>query len=422
MLLISSLYSIDDIAQKFPTLTKKEIAYYKKQMSFLEEIESQYNNFDTLTKEQKIALKKRVENLAPYYMMPRSLKNDDIHAKEFILLYAHLMNYKAYIIIDKYYTNSSDLYLASIMARLIHQLFQKNLSYHDTYLWSEVRNNRYDKALEQYPNLLIATSYDKDVQAHHDYVLLNAKFNHAEFIRKMKKVINNFYYTTTKYDKKLLFKELDELKRTKKDEFLKSVNNLLKKYINDEMVLLTQKKKQKTTIKIIKYLKHHIKDDVLYLKPDSLYLGFYDDLKKVLKNNKYEKIVLDLEDNHGGALVSLIDILSAFLPNDNRQLFIIKEQYNTTKYTTKRDKTIDTTTPIVIKINKKTSRGAMYIASILSKYKRAKVEGKYIKIDNSIQRILPLTETKEEYVLIKFQIGYALDNDENEMRIYEKVF
>jgi len=35
-----------------------------------------------------------------------------------------------------------------------------------------------------------------------------------------------------KKDKKLFFKELDELKRTKKDEFLKSVNNLLKKYIN----------------------------------------------------------------------------------------------------------------------------------------------------------------------------------------------
>ena len=60
----------------------------------------------------------------------------------------------------------------------------------------------------------------------------------------------------------------------------------------------------------------------------------------------------------------------------------------------------------------------MYIASIFSKYKRAKIDGKYTKIDNSIQRILPITETKEEYVLIKFQIGYALDNDEKEMRIY----
>ncbi len=429
LLLISTLHSRENIEKDFPHLTNKEIAYYKKQINSLDEINSQYENFDTLTKEQKILFKDKVEKLMPYHMMPRELKNDNIHAKEFVILYAVLMNYKAYIIVDKYSNNSSDLYLASIMARLLHQLFPKNLSYQDTYLWSEVKNGRYDKALELYPDLLISTSYDEDVQVHHDYVLLNAKFNHKEFIRKVKRVINIHYYTTIKYDKESLFEELDSLQRKEQYEFIKSVNSIMKKYINNEIVLLTQKKIKETKTTTNRYLKHHIKDDTLYLKPDSLYLALYDDMKKVLENNKYalkemplgyKKIVLDLKDNNGGALNSLLDILSAFLPDDNRQLFIIKEQKSTVKYTTQKNKTLDTKTPIMIQINEKTSRGAMYIASILSKYKRAEVTGKYTKIDNSIQRVLPLTETKEEYILIKFQVGYSLDNDETKMKIYKK--
>jgi hypothetical protein len=288
LLLVTILYSRENIAKEFPYLTKKEIAYYKKQINSLEEIDAQYKNFDTLTEKQKILLKNKVKNLIPYYMMLKSLKNDDIHAKEFVTLYAILMNYKAYILIDKYADDSTELFMASMLARLVHEIFPKELAYLDTFLWSEVKNGRYDKALEQYPMLLEATSHDKDIQAHYDYVLLNAKFNPKELIRKIKKVINKSYYTTSNYDKELLFKELDSIPREEKDEFIKSVNSIMKKYINNEISIFTQKRQNRTkeSKKIVtKSLKYYIKDESLYLKPDSLYTTLYDDIKKVLQKS-----------------------------------------------------------------------------------------------------------------------------------------
>jgi len=48
----------------------------------------------------------------------------------------------------------------------------------------------------------------------------------------------------------------------------------------------------------------------------------------------------------------------------------------------------------------------MYIASIFSKQKRADVKGEYSKIDNSIQRVIPLNKGND--VILKFQEGFLV--------------
>ncbi len=423
-LLISGLVSQSyfDIKKLFPNLTTNEITYYEKQFDNLENIKTEYEDFDTLTQEQKILLKNKVSQLISYKMIPINVQKwRKKHDKELLTLIAPLMNYQAYIIVDKY-ENDSKLFLqATLLARLVHNMFPKNLAYKDTYLWSQVKNGHYYEALKEYPALLKATSYDQDVKRHYEYVLQYTKFNPYEIIKKIKKIINNRYYTKTHYDKNILFEELDQIDIKDQDKFIKYTNNILKKYMNNEIVLLTQKKQKESKKTKQSYLKHNIKDGILYLQPHSLYLNLYNDIKQVLKNTKYNKIILDLQGNVGGALNSLLDAVSAFLPNDHRKLFIIQEQYNKQDYVLRQNKTIDTKTPLTIKIDDKTSRGAMYIASIFSKYKRANIVGKHsTNIDNTLQIVVPLKNQNDKYILLKFQIGYAYDTNMQQLKIYAK--
>ncbi|MEA3512203.1 MAG: S41 family peptidase, partial [Campylobacterota bacterium] len=195
---------------------------------------------------------------------------------------------------------------------------------------------------------------------------------------------------------------------------------ILKKYLNDEVIVLLQNNSKSTKQKQdkVKSLKINIKDEILYLAPNLLSSTIYDELKKLFKKDtKYKKIVLDLQGNEGGSLNTVIDMISAFLPDKYRYIFNIKEKGNrTTMYATHRGKTLDTTTPLEILIDKKTARGAMYIASILSKQKRADVKGEYSKIDNSIQRVISLNKGND--VILKFQEGFTVDDESKELKIY----
>ncbi|MEA2051019.1 MAG: S41 family peptidase [Campylobacterota bacterium] len=216
------------------------------------------------------------------------------------------------------------------------------------------------------------------------------------------------------------FKELDTIKTNDYEKFKDDTNKILKKYLNDEVIVLLQNNSKLTKQKQdkVKSLKYDIKDEILYLTPDLLSSTIHKELKELFKKDtKYKKIVLDLKGNEGGSLNTIRDVISSFLPDKYTYIFNIKEKgKRTTMYATNRGKTLDTTTPLEILIDKKTARGAMYIASILSKQKRANVEGEYSKIDNTIQRVIPLNKGND--VILKFQEGFTVDDESNEFKIY----
>ena len=79
-------------------------------------------------------------------------------------------------------------------------------------------------------------------------------------------------------------------------------------------------------------------------------------------------------------------------------------------------KSLDTTTPLEILIDEHTLRGASYIASVLSKEKRATVEGKDTKIDNIIRSMIPLDY--DYSIILKYPLAFVFDGDDKEMKIY----
>ena len=226
--------------------------------------------------------------------------------------------------------------------------------------------------------------------------------------------------TKEKYDKEQLFNEFDSVVAINQDKFISEINSIIKRYVNDDLKLHNNKMqpedKNKTTKKKLEY---NIKDGVLYLKPNQFYNTLYEDLNKAVYLKKYKKIIIDLKDNQGGLLTSVKDFISAFLPNKKYNLFIIKEKNNKTTYTNNKSFSLDDTTPLEILIDKTTARGASYVASVLSKYNRAIVKGNIEQIDNSIKKVLPLSNVFKDMIVI-IPSGFTVDKDGKDLEIKYK--
>jgi C-terminal processing protease CtpA/Prc len=211
---------------------------------------------------------------------------------------------------------------------------------------------------------------------------------------------------------------LDNIKTDDKYVFSKNVNKVLEKYVNNEIKIINKNISKKT--KHIQNITYKIKDKVLYISIKMLSIDIYNKLKKIINENenKYQKIVLNLRDNAGGSFTTVREIISTFLPNEYKNIFFIEHKGKSWEmYSVIKDKTLNTITPLEIQVNKKTKRGAMYIAAILSKYKRARIIGEHNKIDNSISRVIPLSNNWD--VLLKFQNGFTYDDHRRLLKIYK---
>jgi len=172
-LLSVAVFARVSLSEQFPHLSQETIEHYKNSSKNFPAIDAMYRNFDNLSLEEKKELKKGVKSLFPQKLIHQYLKEDKQTLREFYALYLWFMNYKAFVLVDKYYKDS-DFIEAKILATLVHKLLPSNISYYDTYLWSLVRSKEYTKALQEYPKL-IATAKDKDeiesLKKHYEYVL-----------------------------------------------------------------------------------------------------------------------------------------------------------------------------------------------------------------------------------------------------------
>lgn len=420
----SILFAQQTLQQRYPNLPKELIALYKSKEGVISEIESKLKDFDSFSKKEKILFKHKIFDLVSGDLLYEYGKKDKKVFSDFLYLYKGLINYKAYLLVDKYCNNARACDIGKNLAIMNHNFFPTNLAYEDTYLWALVKNNKYDKALEKFPLLikkLEAKNKDAtEVIEHYQYVLKVTKFDTAKYITKLKKYINQVYMTKEKYDKEQLFNEFDSVVAINQDKFISEINSIIKRYVNDDLKLHNNKMqpedKNKTTKKKLEY---NIKDGVLYLKPNQFYNTLYEDLNKAVYLKKYKKIIIDLKDNQGGLLTSVKDFISAFLPNKKYNLFIIKEKNNKTTYTNNKSFSLDDTTPLEILIDKTTARGASYVASVLSKYNRAIVKGNIEQIDNSIKKVLPLSNVFKDMIVI-IPSGFTVDKDGKDLEIKYK--
>jgi hypothetical protein len=323
--------------------------------------------------------------------------------------------------IDKMYKDKYMLEIGMNLAKINYKLYPKNIAYLDTYLWGMVRSKKDLKIALAGFSLILKQRKNDEIQKHYEYTLdlieIQKKFTGIRAISDIKKVINRLYFTKNKFDKKQLFKDLDNIKTDDKDIFSKDVNIILEKYLNNEIKIINKNISKKNKKNNITY---NIKDKVLYISIKMLSIDIYDKLKKIINENekKYQKIVLDLRDNGGGSFTTVREIISAFLPNKYHNIFYIEHKgKNWDMYGLIKDKTLNTKTPLEIIIDNKTRKGAMYIASVLTKQKRASIIGEYNKIDNSISRVIPLSNNFD--ILLKFQNGFAFDSDRKSLKIYK---
>jgi len=422
LLLSGILFAEKTIEEVYPRLSKECIKYYKTQKKSIEEIEKQLSVFDSFSKEEKESFKDKINDLVPANFFMKYLKEGNKEFEEFLYLYKSLINYKAYILVDKFRYSYRDFSVAMKLAKMNYDFFPENYSYKDTYLWSLVQNNKYKIPLKQYPTLIKKLDdkniKNKEINAHYAYLLEKIKFKPLENLKQIKYYIDNAYVSKVKFDKEFLFKDLDTITTTDKHEFVKKVNNIFRKYTKDALEIYDYKSRLQEQKKVYsqKNLESTIKDGVLYIKPNYFYPELYKDLKKAVSLKKYKKIVIDLKDNEGGSLTAMVDFISAFLPTKVDKLFIIKEKNSEFIYTNRYRLRLDDKTPIKILVDNDTRKGALYVASVLSTKDRATISGKAREIDNSIKRHLPLSNRLTAIILI-MPYGFTLDMNGDDLSV-----
>ena len=400
-------------------LSKDTIDIFNTQKMKLKELNTLYPTYDNMKYNQQKQYSKQIFDLVPNELFKKYVLKGKTDFKEFLILYAPLLNYKAYFMIDKMHKDKYMLEIGMNLAKINYKLYPKNIAYLDTYLWGMVRSNKDLKIALAGFSLILKQKKNDEIQKHYEYTLdlieMQKKFSGIRAIKDIKKVINKLYFTKNKFDKKQLFKELNNIRTDDKDKFSKDVNIILEKYVNNEIKIINKNISKENNKNNITY---NIKDKVLYISIKILSIDIYDKLKEIINKNEYQKIVLDLRDNSGGSFTTVREIISAFLPNEYKNIFFIEHKGKSWEmYGVIKDKTLNTTTPLEVIIDNKTKRGAMYIASVLSKQKRASIIGEYDKIDNSISRVIPLSNNWD--VLLKFQNGFTFDDHRKLLKIYK---
>ncbi len=144
---------------------------------------------------------------------------------------------------------------------------------------------------------------------------------------------------------------------------------------------------------IIKSVSYEIKDGIGYIKIDSFASATSDEVKAALyeieKVNKLNKIIIDVRDNPGGELGSVVKVLDQFVPKNK---ILVMFDYKVSKY----DYEIPSKAPftkapnrkIVILANENSASAAELFTATMKHYKLATVIGKRTFGKGSMQEML----------------------------------
>lgn len=148
---------------------------------------------------------------------------------------------------------------------------------------------------------------------------------------------------------------------------------------------------------IIKTVSHEIIDKIGYIKIDSFATATSDEVKDALYDieevNRLNKIIIDVRDNPGGELKSVIRVLDQFVPNDK---ILVKFEYVNEEYNYEiKSKAPFTHAPkreIVILANENSASASELFSGTMQHYKLAKVVGKKTFGKGSMQEMLGIID------------------------------
>ena len=404
----------NSLTNSYPSLPIEVINNYKIQVQNLKQIEEDIKGFEDFTKEQNIEFLKMIQALLPSNLMDTLYSKDKKQQIEFVVLNAPLLNYQAYIYLDKYSYNYKLFKKGLNIAKLLYEVFPNNIAYQDTYLWGLVKNNQYKKPQEEYPSLIEKSNNNEEIISHYDYLVSKTKFNPKEHLRSIKSILINMYDIEDKDNLLKLLSEIYTIQAQEKEQFISEVNHTLEKYTYGKVELIENKKTSRK--KQPKTIEYTLFDEVLNIKIYYFSNNIYKELKKIIKQNKYKKIVLDLRGNEGGLVSSIINVISAFSKDEkDKKILIVKTKNDEENYFMKKEYILDNTVPLDILVDKNTAKGALYIPAILQKYKRVNIIGNSQQIDNSVRTYYPLNNISN--LLLKVKIGQTLDKNKNKLEI-----
>lgn len=159
------------VIELFADLPQSLIDDFNIKKATLPSIEERFRKFESLSKDEQSSLISEIYKLVPNKLLKEYINKTDGSSYEFAKLYAPLINYKAYMLIDKYNLDNRSLKLGIALAKMINEVYPTNIAYQDTYLWGIFhKGGNLDFLLNNYPNILKASNYDKEVKYHFDMV------------------------------------------------------------------------------------------------------------------------------------------------------------------------------------------------------------------------------------------------------------
>ncbi len=147
----------------------------------------------------------------------------------------------------------------------------------------------------------------------------------------------------------------------------------------------------------IQTVSHEIKDDIGYIKIDSFALATAEEVKEALNDieevHRLNKIIIDVRDNPGGELRSVIEILDQFVPKDK---VLVKFEYlneeNNYEIKSEAQFTRAPKREIVILANKNSASAAELFSGTMQYYKLATVVGQRTFGKGSMQEMLGIID------------------------------
>lgn len=132
-------------------------------------------------------------------------------------------------------------------------------------------------------------------------------------------------------------------------------------------------------------LYYEINNNVIYISSNSFYLGYANDIKRIVKNNKNaEGLILDFRNNKGGSFNEAIKLSDLFLDN---ALIAYSIENNEKRYYTSTKGDIFDNKKIIILVNDKTASAAEIVVAALRDQTRAMIVGTKTYGKGSIQTV-----------------------------------
>jgi carboxyl-terminal processing protease len=142
-------------------------------------------------------------------------------------------------------------------------------------------------------------------------------------------------------------------------------------------------------------------NNTLYIKIKTFNKGLVKEIEKILQENNYQSVIIDLRSNPGGLLDESLGLAELFLPK-NKVLVIVKEKNKSEKIFSKKQDLLNGK-ELVVLVNGFSASGSELFAAAVQDHKRAILIGSKTFGKGSLQS--PITLSKG---LLKITIGFYL--------------